>query len=301
MQIPFEKWQGCYNDFIVVYEDNPQDNLQSLREASLGLCSRIGNGIGADGILHLTRLPDGSYKLTIINSDGSLAETCGNGIRCAAGFLKKRGLHSSAENGAGFVDLELQSGYQAHCQFHGEDGAFVLVTMGIAKAISGKEAEIEGLLLDLEKEQNLSLRKNHLLINILNNHIVAEPGGDVSQLAKRLGPPLQAYDKGDGINVHIIEEKKVTKEDLSRSEREAGITIQKLWRAVTWERGAGETMACGSGACSIAAYGYDRDKSLSGWVAIDMPGGRLYVQKDKTSGLYSLLGPAEFVFSGVIS
>ena len=250
----FEKWHGCLNDFIVI-RLHEGVKLTDLKEASVHLCSRSGGGIGADGILVLQPLQDGSHQLTIINSDGSLAETCGNGIRCGAAFLKSHGYYKKIGKGAG-LSLTLQSGSQVDCLFPSAKSSFVSVSMGKARALSKDSFEIRDLLQDLELKMQLPVSKNFELYNILNNHIVIKPGVPVTGLAEKLGPPLQAFDKGDGINVHIIEPLILTDEDQKRAEREADITLSRLWKAVSWERGAGETMACGSGACSVACYSY---------------------------------------------
>ena len=93
MKIKFEKWHGCRNDFILIWlGPNQEITYDAIIRKTPFLCSKLGDGIGADGMIILHHLgeehnPD---RISIINSDGSIAQTCGNGIRCAAlATLKK--------------------------------------------------------------------------------------------------------------------------------------------------------------------------------------------------------------------
>ena len=92
MEIHFEKWHGCHNDFIIIHNSCEQKNniLPSLQKAAKYLCSHSGDGIGADGILllcHQQKDNTANTELVIINKDGSLADNCGNGLRCAAASI----------------------------------------------------------------------------------------------------------------------------------------------------------------------------------------------------------------------
>ena len=105
MNLSFEKWHGAKNNFIVCHlVENDDLLLESLKKNTSKLCTNDGSGIGADGILILLYenikelYPS---ELIILNSDGSFAKTCGNGIRCAASSLHNR----LSENGASSVDI----------------------------------------------------------------------------------------------------------------------------------------------------------------------------------------------------
>src|SRR6478735_2463859 len=113
MELEFEKWHGNKNDFMLTWFSHDQVTFDALRRQAPALCQRDGSGIGADGILVLHTktsrdlLP---HKLSIINSDGSLAQTCGNGIRCAALSILTH--HLQAEQKVDIPDaigLELES------------------------------------------------------------------------------------------------------------------------------------------------------------------------------------------------
>ncbi len=84
MLIPFEKWQACKNDFVLIWSEKSDPYLElALKNQCKNLCSKDGSGIGADGILYLSG-PSSEVSLRIYNSDGSEAAHCGNGLRCAA-------------------------------------------------------------------------------------------------------------------------------------------------------------------------------------------------------------------------
>src|SRR5690606_29206086 len=96
-QISFEKWHGCRNDFIVLRmrQTSADEVLPSLVKAAPRLCSRDGSGIGADGILVLHEGPGDPLRpveLSIVNSDGSLARNCGNGLRCAGASIVRQAM-----------------------------------------------------------------------------------------------------------------------------------------------------------------------------------------------------------------
>jgi diaminopimelate epimerase len=117
-----------------------------------------------------------------------------------------------------------------------------------------------------------------------------------------LGPKLQTSPHWDGINVHIISPTSITDKDHGRARNDLGGEISEIYRAYVWERGAGETLACGSGAVAIAASALQTGLvERSQWIAIDMPGGRLYVKQEQDDEPAMLAGPAMFVFRGTIT
>ena len=94
MYLDFEKWQGCANDFVVLWISDRDGDvvLGSLKRQAKDICDRH-LGVGADGLLVLqTKVPEDlmPYKMTIINSDGSVAQNCGNGLRCASLSIRRR-------------------------------------------------------------------------------------------------------------------------------------------------------------------------------------------------------------------
>jgi diaminopimelate epimerase len=231
-------------------------------ERAVALCDRR-RGIGADGVL--TVLPpreSGAAYMHIYNADGSVASMCGNGIRCVARHLAEtRGLE-------GDIGVETDSG-ERRCTVHrGPGGAVdsITVDMGVAR---------------LEGEQDFDLGREHvkaLRVSMGNPHAVVFDG-DLAPRADSLGPAIEAKVPG-GVNV-----------GFART-RDGGVDL------TVWERGAGLTEACGTGACA-AAVAAIRTGRIDGShpVAVRLPGGTLQIAVDADLRV-RMRGPAEKVFEG---
>lgn len=313
MYLEFEKWHGAKNDFVLTWliGDDPLI-FESLIRQSPRICNRDGSGLGADGILvlHMDHsrqvLPK---KLSIINSDGSLAETCGNGIRCAAlSILRRFRELEPTETLEGF-DLALKSS-QISCRYLGDGNLrstqywpYVSVAMGVPKLNSENGELYQNAQREVKRVATaLSLPKledDWALINISNNHLVFFLEEADRSLLHRVGPAFQKSDFWDGINVHLAVAKEVSSQEKTLSSNKLGRKIEDLFLVYVWERGAGETQACGSGACAVARAAYASgfiDRSL--WVGIEMPGGLLFTQQHHDDEPMNLAGPAELVFTG---
>jgi len=316
MFLNFEKWHGARNDFIVTWISATDGDvvLDSLRRVAPRLCDRWGSGIAADGILVLQTSKKSDltpHKLTIINSDGSTAKNCGNGLRCAAlSVLRHHRLSRDAGNPTEIpeaVELEVE-GTTKVCRFaHGSGKStwpHVTVEMGVARVnadcswFESARGEVERV----AKELNLpELSKDFGVCEIGNPHLVFFLDEASREKIRRIGPAFQKSRHWDGINVHIAHVEEVADKDKSSAKNTIGHKLTDLYRAWVWERGAGETQACGSGACAIVTCAYaSGTTSRSDWVAVDMPGGRLYVHQGDEDAEVELAGPGEFVFEGVL-
>ena len=311
MELQFEKWHGCHNDFIVlsITEADGDIVLNSLKRQAPKLCDRHA-GIGADGLLVLWRVARDQvlpHRLSIINSDGSIAQNCGNGLRCAASSVLKA---VRDREGQGtfleMVDLSVE-GKSKVCRFlkPNQINPLVAVEMGVpilnehlswwqnaqdevrnAAIKSGVGAQIQEI----------------AACDLGNRHLVLTSDHASRDLIKMIGPKLQVSKHWDGINVHIIRSHQVTDKDLARAKNDLGQDLSEIYQAFVWERGAGETMACGSGAAAIGVAALssgliERDS----WIGIDMPGGRLYVKQEQDDESVILAGPAAFVFRGTLT
>ena len=229
---------------------------------AVAICDRR-RGVGADGVL--TVLPpreSGAAYMHIYNSDGSVAAMCGNGIRCVARHLAEtRGLD-------GEIAVETDSG-ERRCTVHrGPGGAVeaVSVDMGVARL----EGEQE---FDLGRERVRALR-----VSMGNPHAVVFDG-DLAPRAGDVGPAIEARVPG-GVNVGFA--------------RPAGGAID----LTVWERGAGLTEACGTGACAAAVAAIRTGRvDGKGPVLVRLPGGPLEVAVDAELRV-TMRGPAEKVFEG---
>jgi diaminopimelate epimerase len=135
-----------------------------------------------------------------------------------------------------------------------------------------------------------------------NQHIVVQTNQEFSiELLRDIGPRFQTSAFWDGINVHLVKTSEPTEEQLKKARSEIGFPISELIQAASWERGAGETAACGSGACAIGAIALNSGfLDRAEWVGVQMPGGLLYVKQDDPAAPIQLAGPAQLAFDGIV-
>lgn len=312
MELEFEKWHGNKNDFILTWFSHDQLSFDSLRRKASDYCKRDGSGVGADGILVLhtkTARDLMPYKLSIINSDGSIAQTCGNGIRCAALSILMR--HQNADIKVELpegIDLQLESSL-AHCRFLGtlhatrsEQLPLVAVEMGqpIINEANPDFAAVKTYL--TARAQSLGmpvLKSDWSLVTISNRHLIFQVEKASRDLLLKIGPILQDSHLWDGINVHLVSAEEVSDQDRRASSQMLGSPIEELYRVFVWERGAGETQACGSGAAAIGASVFASGlSSRKTWLGIDMPGGRLFIKQAAPDDSVTLAGPGQLVYRG---
>ena len=310
MNLSFEKWHGCRNDFILIRITDDMI-FRSLVNQAGSLCTRAGDGIGADGILVLHFDKKGDHlpaRFSVINSDGSIAATCGNGIRCAASSILQEWRESVGrvpdEIQAG-IEIPLTLGGSVNCRFMGDPPAgfpLVAVDMGIpannaANTIHAKARdEVSRVAGELGLEQ---LTGRWGSCEISNQHLVFFLEETDQELLQQVGKAFQQSRAWDGINVHLAVEKEPDSRDQATARKEIGHEIGALYDVLPWERGAGATAACGSGACAVASLALeDGFTDRSEWIGIQMPGGRLYIRHDQPDESVIMAGPARRVFTG---
>jgi diaminopimelate epimerase len=279
----FTKLQGSGNDFVLLEAGQSRRDWSQL---AIAMCDRH-LGIGADGLLLVLPSKLADFKMRIFNPDGSEAEACGNGLRCLVRYVLEKGLVKTA---TGQMLVETMSDTRK-VEAKGKEGrvANIKVSMGKPKFGAGDiplVIEPGGDLVDIKKMLGypLTIANTNLLLNLVsmgNPHAVYFWQHPVSGFPlSRLGPKVENLPIfPNRVNFEVARV-------ISRREIEARV----------WERGAGETLACGSGACAIAVaahlYGYIDNK-----VDIKLPGGILGVEWDGAGEVY-LSGPAEIVFNG---
>ena len=280
-KVQFTKMHGIGNDFVIIdgvsTSPLPYQDLHTLSK----LVNDRKFGIGGDGLILIERGKEAPFRMRMFNPDGSEAEMCGNGIRCVAKYVKEHELTSldniPIETGAGLLELGI-------IQKNGSVDA-VKVNMGQARL---KRKDIPMLGNPDDEAINVEIHVNNKAFNITavsmgNPHIVIF-ANDVSKIdLEEIGPILENHsDFPARTNVHFVQV--VSKTEL----------IQR-----TWERGAGVTLACGTGACAclVASYlnGLTERKAL-----IHLPGGDLEVEYTE-DGTVFMTGPAETVFVGEIT
>jgi len=279
----FTKVQGSGNDFVLLETYEVQRDWSRLATA---MCDRH-FGIGADGLLLVLPSNKADFKMRMFDPDGSEAEACGNGLRCLVKYVLEKGLVRTAtsqmlvETIAGIRKVELD--------WSGSRVAKIKVSMGEPKFGAGDipvVIEPGGELVDIKKMLGypVIIENTNLLLNLVsmgNPHAVYFWQHPVSEFPlSRLGPKVE--------NLPVFPNR--VNFEVARV-----VSRQKV-EARVWERGAGETLACGSGACAIAVaarlHGHIDNK-----VDIKLPGGILGVEWDGAGEVY-LSGPAEIVFSG---
>ena len=279
----FTKMQGAGNDFILIDGGASQLDWSQVARA---ICDRH-YGVGGDGLLLVLPSSIADFRVRIFNSDGSEAETCGNGLRCVAKYALNKGFVNS---NASEISIETISGVRkAKLYTVGDRVTAIQVSMGKPKFGAGDipvAVEQGGNIVDMKPIMNypVIVDGRELLLNLVstgNPHAVYFSHHPVSDF------PL--YQLGPKIEHHEIFPKRVNFEV-------ARVVNRKQIEARVWEAGVGETLACGSGACAIAVIA-----KLQGFidskVDIMLKGGLLAVEWDGVGEVY-LSGPAEIVFSG---
>jgi diaminopimelate epimerase len=269
MKLDFRKYQGLGNDFLLAGDTDGRLLAEFSPDRIRALCGRH-MGIGADGILVRQSSKRADHRLILFNSDGSEAEISGNGLRCFVLFLRDSGFDVSRE-----LTIETRGGVQRARLMNDESVETTMPAPDFAK--SGKP---ETILLDAQ-----GMKFEVAKVNVGNPHgVIFGPERDVA-FAETYGPLLEkdrVFPEGANIEfVHVL------------SSRAA--------KLVVWERGAGITLACGSGsvaaACAGAALGhFEFDVPIS----VHQPGGTLEITVAKSFSEIRQRGPAEFVFEGSI-
>jgi diaminopimelate epimerase len=273
----FTKVQGAGNDFILVAADKAQRDWSKL---ALAMCHRH-FGIGADGLLVMLPSNNADLKLRVFNPDGSEAEACGNGLRCLVKYALYKGL---ANDKAAEISIETMAGIRK-ARLHTKGKVTIIqVAMGEPK-FGAKEIPLAieiGKKPILDYPVKLDGRELPLsFVAIGNPHAVYFCQQLVADFPlSQLGPKVE--------NLSIFPNR--VNFEVAR------VVSRKQIEARVWERGAGETLACGSGACAIAVLARLHDY-INSKVDIKLPGGILSVEWAGAGEVF-LSGPAEIVFSG---
>jgi len=278
----FTKMQGAGNDFVVIESKNRRFDWSKL---AIEICDRH-YGVGADGLLLMLPSKVADFQMRIFNSDGSESTTCGNGLRC----LVKHYTDMNNDRHDSEISIETSVGVRkARIHRRKDKVTEIQASMGeprvghngtSAKAVYRKNQ------LDIKSVMNRTIKINghDLLLNLVsigNQHAVHFYDGSVADFPlAEFGPKVEQHKLfPDETNFEVVK-------IISRKEVEARV----------WERGVGETLACGSGACAITAAGHLLGE-LDSKVAVKLPGGTLIVEWD-IDGEVFLSGPAVSTFTG---
>jgi diaminopimelate epimerase len=284
--ISFVKMQGAGNDFVVMEAAGDEHDWPRLATA---ICDRH-FGVGADGLLLVLRSSHAEIRMRVFNPDGSEAEMCGNGIRCLAKYAVEKGLVKSPE---GRFKIETATGVVAvEVSEQGGSVDRVRVGMGVPRltpeeipVLVHRETPLVNLPLEVWRVSAADVTSKDILpvtcVSMGNPHAVLFVTLPVKDFPlEDVGPRVAEHPQFPrGVNFEVARV-------IDRNQIEARV----------WERGAGLTLACGSGACAVMVAA--RLQGLvDGVVDITLPGGVLRLEWDG-KGIVYLTGPAVAVFSG---
>ncbi len=274
MKLSFTKMHGAGNDFVVL--DGVSQSIV-LTEAMIRRLADRTRGIGCDQVLLLTPPddPEADFRYTIFNADGSRAGQCGNGARCAGRFLKEQRLTRKRK-------LTLLTDGESLELSLAEDGR---IFAGLAPPQFAPEA-IPFLAEQTHRQYSIEVQGQVLSIGAVsmgNPHAVLIVDDTQGAPVQVLGPLLEAHERFPArANVSFMQV-------LSRSEIQLRV----------YERGVGETEACGSGACAAVVHGIQTGL-LDSAVTVHLPGGKLSVNWEGGEERVWLGGPTSTVFEGTI-
>lgn len=272
----FTKMQGLGNDFIVVANFNKLPDQAS--QMAIQLCDRH-FGIGADGLVFILPSEEADFMMRIINADGSEAEQCGNAIRCVAKYIYDRGLTDSETPtietiGAGVQQVTLKLIHGVVDQVCVDMGAPILNGLQIPTSVD--QTELVGVEVEAGGD-----RFALTAVSMGNPHGVIFVEDAVGFDVDRFGPLLETHELfPNKANIEFVTVRSADAADMR-----------------VWERGAGQTLACGTGACATLVAGVLNGK-LNRSAVISLKGGDLHIEWNEQDNRVYMTGPAAFIFDG---
>ena len=273
----FTKMHGCGNDYV--YVNCLAETVKNPNAVSKYVSDRH-FGIGSDGLILICPSDIADFRMAMYNSDGSEGEMCGNGIRCVAKYVYDYGLTDKTE-----IAIETKAGIK-YLTLTVEDGKVVLVKVNMGApileakmvpVISEKDRVIDEPVMVGDQEYRITC------VSMGNPHAVTFVEDTASLPLEKIGPLFENHKMfPERINTEFIQ---------LLNENEINMRV--------WERGAGETLACGTGTCaSVVACmlnGYTKDR-----VTVHLLGGDLQIFYDREADTVWMTGPATVVYDGEI-
>jgi len=275
----FTKMHGCGNDYI--YVDGSMEKIPAEKKPEL--VKKLSDrhfGIGGDGVIFINPSNEADFEMEMYNMDGSRGEMCGNGIRCVAKFVYDKGLTDKNKISViscgkiKYLDLIVEEGKVSTVKVN--MGAPVLKAVDIP-VISDQEQVISER---IEVENNIY---EMTCVSMGNTHAVIFVE-DVSDFPiEKIGPLFEKHVRFPNyINTEFVK-----------------VLDDKTVEMRVWERGTGETLACGTGACATVVAcvlnGLTKEE-----VTVKLLGGNLQIKWDREADLVYMTGPASTVFEGEI-
>ncbi len=272
----FVKMHGLGNDFVFIEDKTGQDKDYTV--LARAMCNRH-TGIGADGLIVIVDSRVADVRMHIINSDGSEAEMCGNGIRCFAKYVYDSGIiekkQFTVETPAGIMEPEITVG---------ADNKAELITINMGRpSFNRSEIPMEGTDGRVLNEDLGVDGENWKITSLLMGvpHTVTYVDDVDSVDIEKIGP---LFEKHEAFPKH-------TNINFAQQMDDRTVKVR------TWERGAGATLACGTGSCSVAVASFLNGRT-GREVDIQLPLGTLHIEYREEDGNVYMTGPAAVSFTG---
>lgn len=279
MKIKFTKMHGCGNDYV--YINGFTEKL--TQEEKPDFVRRVSDrhfGIGSDGVIFINPSDEADFEMEMFNADGSRSEMCGNGIRCVAKYVHDRGLTDKEQfsiisgGQIKYMDLTVQNGETAAVRVDMGEPELVAARVPV---IADAERAVDEPITVCEKEYRMTC------VSMGNPHAVVFMDDVAGLKIEELGPHFENHERFPRrTNTEFVQ-----------------VLDRSRVRMRVWERGTGETLACGTGCCATAVACV-----LNGLtdrrVVVQVLGGELVIEWDDKSDHVFMTGPAAFVFDGEI-
>lgn len=285
----FTKMHGCGNDYVYMDCTKDTEEVRQVLENASQLAIRLSDrhfGIGSDGLILICPSEVADFRMRMYNADGSESEMCGNGIRCVSKFVYDKGLTDQTvirvETGAGILTLDLHPGEDGFIETVTVDMGVPVLTASLVPVLTEAGEASDEELIDAPIQVD-GVEYRMTCISMGNPHAVIFVEETASLPLTEMGPKFENHPRfPKRTNTEFIQL-------LSRTEMNMRV----------WERGSGETLACGTGTCAsvMAAIlnGHTEDEVL-----VHLLGGDLIIRYDRESGHIFMTGPATTVFEGEI-
>ncbi|MCQ2362732.1 MAG: diaminopimelate epimerase [Acidaminococcaceae bacterium] len=282
MELKFTKMQGAGNDYV--YVDCMQQELEDPGRIS-EYVSRRHFSVGADGLITIGKSAVADFKMRIFNADASEGKMCGNGIRCVAKYVYDRGMTDKTTmtietlSGIKTIDVKVEEGKVVSAKV--DMGAPVFKCADIPMISDHFMFVDQGLAMDITQNEVY----NGTAISMGNPHFVIFVKDVDNYPVTELGPRIEKHNLfPEGVNVEFVE-----------------VVDKKTVKFRVWERGSGETMACGTGACAVtvAANMLGNAGKQGEPLTVICKGGTLTITYGNDGHVY-MEGPAEESFSGTV-
>lgn len=282
----FTKMHGCGNDYV--YVDCTKEVIPDIEATAIRVSDRH-FGIGSDGLILIKSSEVADFEMDMYNADGSRGKMCGNGIRCVAKYVYDHGLTNKTE-----ITVDTQAGIKT-LQLTVCDGKVSKVCVDMGEPILiPQEIPVKASVLGLADDRREAIVAQPFTVanssyditcvSMGNPHCITFIDENVRSFPlESIGPLFEKHELfPEGVNTEFV-----------------NIIDKEHLRMRVWERGSGETLACGTGACAVAVASY-----LNGFtgrnVDIELMGGHLEIAYDEATNHVFMTGPATEVFSGEI-